>query len=1127
MYLTMNINAVDDCLSKVYKQNISFFYDNISVDCIINSQSYNNPIINKSLYEYEDVIIVNVSDKGVGEGYINVDVILNEYIIRNKHRKFWKCINCEGDNSDYIYNNITGNFDFFKKSPGNPDFYIFNFQINSSFDLNYFENEVNSSFYELKSQKKTLNFSSYDINKEIELIKLNLPNNFYIKDNPNNITINYENYFFKIYFNQNSFKGKLIGLNISNYSDIELSNGSNFTVSISKGLRYILSDEEKRDKNAHLYFEIEGYNSPFNTSLSKLIAQKTDYNFNLSIYPNSSICLNEIYPYYYYNNSIGKYYECLNLTKKEIINNMSKIINDVEIGQSYEIQGIDIIINIFQLNSTFLSLSSNTNFIFCENIIRDYYNLSSSITFIKFQTTNENKNSFLNKIEYQAYYKKEILNLSICNNKNINMSINESNEFPMLFQISPIIIPPESKQIYDQTKTFYSIINKTKEELIKNISVLIENIIIGQNYEIKGEDFIVKISPTNTTHLSNSTHVNFTKCENILRAHYNISASRYITFMQLEINNINSKVLINKVEYQAYDDNNKLLNLSICNENIKIIHSIKSSSLFDFLSANSFKDLGIDIFNINDSFFTDVCHSYSDSKNDLTLRDRIKDIFQNYSLCEEECSYDEINFENMTITCDCKVKNNLNVSEITENLIKYEDKNRNFQIIKCYNLVFSLKDKLSNIGFWIFLFLVTAHIPLLFLYFYHGIKPIKKYIFNEMIKFGYIKKSKETDSLNKRSLNKNNNKKNKKHKNIKINIPPKKKYINTENVEDSGNQFINSSNLGIKKNKKNINNFDKNKKTNKDLTNILLIKKSNKEKTKNINVLITQEKREKDNKDKIKDKKSKNNKKNIFNFNIININLNKNERNYIPQNSNQILNNYIFEEAIKYDLRSICLIYYIILLSKQAIFHAFLFKSPLEVFSLRLCLLFFIYSSDLALNAFFYLDDKISEKYHYTRGLFLFAFSNNITVIILSTLVGFLFMTLFTNLSNSTNKIRNVFRNEENKLIKNKKYNVSEKRKKEIKNEINKILKIFKIKTTILIIIEFLLMLFFWYYVTAFCHVYNSTQMSWLLDSFLSILSRTVIDFLFPLLLAKIYRIAVESNVRCLYNIILFFYSFG
>ena len=168
MYLTMNIISVDDCVSKIYKKNISLFDGNISVDCNIGTQSYKNPIINKILYEYEDVIILNITDKGIGEGNIKGDVILNEYIIRNKHRKFWKCINCKGANNDYIYNNVSENFDFFITNPGE-NFYIFNFQINSSFDLNYFENEVNSSFYELKSQKKTLNFSSYDIDKEIEL----------------------------------------------------------------------------------------------------------------------------------------------------------------------------------------------------------------------------------------------------------------------------------------------------------------------------------------------------------------------------------------------------------------------------------------------------------------------------------------------------------------------------------------------------------------------------------------------------------------------------------------------------------------------------------------------------------------------------------------------------------------------------------------------------------------------------------------------------------------------------------------------------------------------------------------------------------------------------------------------
>ena len=274
-------------------------------------------------------------------------------------------------------------------------------------------------------------------------------------------------------------------------------------------------------------------------------------------------------------------------------------------------------------------------------------------------------------------------------------------------------------------------------------------------------------------------------------------------------------------------------------------------------------------------------------------------------------------------------------------------------------------------------------------------------------------------------------------------------------------------------------------------------------------------------------KKTKKIGNNIYNFNIININLKDKKRTYMPKDSKQLLNNYTFEEAIKYDFRSICLIYSIILLSKQAIFHAFLFKSPLESFSLRLCIFIFIYSSDLALNALFYLDDKISEKYHYAKNMFIFAFSNNLTVIFLSTFVGFLFMTLFTNLSNSSNDIRNIFRNEEIKLKKNKNYNVSDKRKKEIQNEIDKILTKFKIKMFILVIIEFSLMLFFWYYVTAFCHVYNSTQYSWLFDSLLSILSRSFIDFSFPLGLAKLYRLAVESNLYCLYKIIIFFYCFA
>ena len=226
-------------------------------------------------------------------------------------------------------------------------------------------------------------------------------------------------------------------------------------------------------------------------------------------------------------------------------------------------------------------------------------------------------------------------------------------------------------------------------------------------------------------------------------------------------------------------------------------------------------------------------------------------------------------------------------------------------------------------------------------------------------------------------------------------------------------------------------------------------------------------------------------------------------------------------------MRSICAIFYIFLLSNQVSFHSFLFKSPLEPIFLRLCLFIFIISCDLALNAFFYLDDKISKKYKYTKNLFLFTFNNNITIILLSTFIGFVFLTLFTNLSNLTNKIRNVFRKEEEKIKKDKKYIVTNKSKEEVIKEIGNILKKQKIKIIILITFEVSLILFFWYYVTAFCHIYSKTQLSWLFDSFLSILSRVIIEFLISLGFAKLYRIAVEANSSTLYKIFIFFYCFG
>ena len=710
--------------------------------------------------------------------------------------------------------------------------------------------------------------------------------------------------------------------------------------------------------------------------------------------------------------------------------------------------------------------------------------------------------------------------------------------------------------------------NKTnikKEDIEKELSEIINNIEIGKNYEISGEDFTLSIKPTNSAPTENSTHVNFSNCENVLRKAYNISSNRILTFLQMEIYNKNEQSLVNKVEYQVYDDNKKLLDLSLCEDsNIQIFYALKENNL-DIDTISNFQKSNIDIFNINDSFFNDICQSFSFSNNDIILEDRVKEIYQNYSLCDDGCKYKEIDLENKLISCDCKVKTNISTNESYLNIKQFNEINieSNFGIIKCYKLVFSLNGKINNIAFWIFTILILINFILLLYYFCKDLNKIKEYIINEMVKNGYINESKKDIILN-GAHNVNNV--------LKKLFPPKKKLkilgkddekyfkINKKknndssslnNIKSSVRETINQNNSNLfenKTNEKDINiiTSQSNNKTilNKNIRNtrkaifktmkankIERINKENDEKKRKrklyTSIQIKNSKIIKNNIGSVKPQVIKEDKDdNLNNFNIIYINLN-NTKECKPKNSNMILNNYTFEEAIKYDMRSIFMILYIFLLSKQAIFHAFLFRSPLQTFPLRFSFLIFIFSSDLALNAIFYLDDKISKKYKLAQNLILFTFNNNITIILLSTLIGFIFMALFTYLANSINNIRDVFRKEEEKIKINNKYKPTEKRKTEILKEIESILKNHKKRVIALTLIETILILFFWYYSTAFCHVYSKTQYSWLLDSFLSMLSRFILEFIFSLGFAKLYRISVSSNAQCLYNFVMFLYKFA
>ena len=121
--------------------------------------------------------------------------------------------------------------------------------------------------------------------------------------------------------------------------------------------------------------------------------------------------------------------------------------------------------------------------------------------------------------------------------------------------------------------------NITKDEILDNIKEIINQTKIGVTYEFQQDDFSILIYPADSKFLTNKTHINFMECEFTLKNHYHLPNESIITFFQMEISNANERSLVNQVEYQVYDENKNILDLSLCNDtNIKIFYGIKNNS---------------------------------------------------------------------------------------------------------------------------------------------------------------------------------------------------------------------------------------------------------------------------------------------------------------------------------------------------------------------------------------------------------------------------------------------------------------------------------------------------------------------------------------------------------------------
>ena len=639
-------------------------------------------------------------------------------------------------------------------------------------------------------------------------------------------------------------------------------------------------------------------------------------------------------------------------------------------------------------------------------------------------------------------------------------------------------------------------INKTLENFINNIDEFIRDINFDEIYIIKGKGYSVKINPMNYNKLEkNFFHINFLECENKIRNMKKLQSNDNLTLITIEIDKNNELALTPQIEYLVFNGKDKL-DLSVCNnDEIEIKYDIKNSSKLDFQKIIKFSEIGVDILNINDPFFNDICFPYYENNSDIILKDRISDIFQNYSFCDDNCKYKNIDYDTLLITCICPVRNvisskirPLRFDYILLDLLT----NSSLGVIKCYNLVFNLNNKNDNIGFIILLLLLGLHIPIFIHYFKYTIIPVIKYILTEMKKYNYI--AKFYNPIKKRNSKKNS-----------TNSKEIYKGKSTSNNFIKSNQLINSNNNIIFNTKIEFNSF-------------FPIKNRKKERMKSFDIF---EKQKKINSNKIK--KYLRNISFVTNKNeyyLIQINAN-NSLNNNPPESRYNLDNYTYEEAIKYDKRSFWSILFICIITKDNTLNLFMIKSPLEIKSLRICLFIFNISCDLSLNALFYFNENISDKYYYKgNNLYLFTLFNNISISIISSFLSLALIISLKFLTNSKDDIESLFREEEEKLRKDNKYYVSKIKRKIILIRIHEINRKLKIKIIFFILIEVLIMLFFCYFVTAFCEVYKMTQISWIIDSIISYVLSFPIGFLVSFLMAIFYVIAITERLKWLYKII-------
>ena len=455
-----------------------------------------------------------------------------------------------------------------------------------------------------------------------------------------------------------------------------------------------------------------------------------------------------------------------------------------------------------------------------------------------------------------------------------------------------------------------------------------------------------------------------------------------------------------------------------------------------------------------------------------------------------------------------------------------------FKPMKCYNLVFSLENFKKNKVSILLLLYLLFYLIFIIIYIIQGINPLILYrkfdVFakipenvppphvchHDKDKKKKRKKKEENPHICHHKIHNGNGKKEKpskvpdvphichhklKNNFLETNNSKNKSDRNSSSERDSIYVFEKEKNRIKKKpksppKKKQRQNTNLNKKKKFETSNESLISKhSNIKKNCGTNILLAKTKAPSSAKNIKNKKKLKKNEKIII------------LKKYVPKKeklSDYELNHLEFDKAKKRDKRPFCKIYWSILKREQIIFFIFCSFNDYNLLNTKIARFIFILYTSMAMNVLFFFKSTMEKIYQNST----YDLAQNIPQIFISAvavIVFEIFVCYFTLTDKHIYKVKS--------LLYNDKFVFKD-------DQILEIYKCIKIKLNIYFIISFIFILFYWYFVTAFCRIYENAQITLIINHLLSKIISLVYPFFLYLLMTIIRVVALKKSLKCLYE---------